>query len=67
MTVYALTNYAPFWQENFDYFGQAGLGFKYQFSPQFEAELLYTDFTTKNFIDNGGQAATFNLGIRYSK
>lgn len=66
-TVYVLTNYAPFWQENFDYFAQAGLGLKYQFTPQFEIELLYSDFTNKGLRANGGQAATFNLGVRYSK
>ena len=64
-TVYVLTNYAPFWQENFDYFAQAGLGLKYQFTPQFEIELLYSDFTNKGLRASGGQAATFNLGVRY--
>ena len=44
-TLYALGSYSPFWQENFDYFAQAGLGAKYQVNRNLEFELLYTAFT----------------------
>jgi len=64
LTVYTIGGYSPYWQENFDYFYQFGLGTKYQFTPNFEIELLYSDFTNKFLNDNGGQAATYNLGIR---
>ncbi len=64
--LYALSGFSPFWQSNFDYFYQVGLGAKYQFTPNFELELLVTDFTNKFLADTGGQAATFNVGIRYN-
>jgi len=73
-TLYALGSYAPTWslQNNegvsglnvSDYFYQAGIGGKYQFTPNFEIELLYSDFTTKFLSDTNGQASTYNLGIR---
>ena len=66
-TLYALTSYSPFWQEDFDYFAQAGLGAKYQFTPNFEVELLYTGFTNEFLQDVSGTAATYNLGIRITK
>lgn len=65
-TIYTLGNYAPIFVQDFDYFYQIGLGFKYQFSPVFELELLISDFTTKNTAVNNGQAATYNLGLRYN-
>lgn len=65
-TLYALGGYAPFWQENFDYFAQAGLGFKYQFNPNLEIELLWTEFTTKFLSETSGQANTYNLGLRFN-
>jgi len=65
-TIYALSGYSPFWQSTHDYFAQAGLGAKYQFTRNVELELLYTRFTTKFFKNNGGKAATFNLGFRYN-
>ncbi len=65
-TIYAIGNYAPIWVENFDYFYQYGIGFKYQFSRIFEVELLVSDFTTQNTAVNNGQAATYNLGLRYN-
>ena len=67
VTLYGLAGYSPYWQDDFDYFAQAGVGAKYQFSKQFEIELLYTYFTNEylQFID--GKAATFNIGFRYSK
>ncbi len=64
LTVYAIGAYSPYWQETFDYFYQGGLGAKYQFTPKFEIELLYSDFTNKFLNDSGGQAATYNLGLR---
>ncbi len=73
-TIYALNGYAPSWSledENgqsgltiSDYFYQSGIGGKYQFTPNFEIELLYSDFTTKFLKDSEGQAATYNLGLR---
>jgi len=65
-TFYALGSYSAIWVENFDYFYQYGLGAKYQFSRDFELELLVTDFTNKNLVQNNGTAGTFNLGIRYN-
>lgn len=66
MTLYVLNGYSPYWQENYDYFYQYGAGFKYQFTPNFELELLYTDFTNQFLGDTGGQASTFNLGLRFN-
>ena len=65
-TVYALTGYSPFWQSSFDYFAQAGVGTKYQFTRNVELELLYTYFTTRFFQQNGGNAGTYNVGSRYN-
>ncbi|HAW03693.1 MAG TPA: hypothetical protein DCW83_03345, partial [Saprospirales bacterium] len=75
-TIYALTGYAPSWSlENNngesgltinDYFYQGGVGGKHQFTPNFEIELLYSDFTTKFLKDSEGQAATYNLGLRFN-
>ncbi len=64
LTFYALSGYSPYWQSEFDYFAQFGLGTKYQITPNFEIELLYTDFSNKFLNQTGGQADTFNLGIR---
>ena len=66
-TLYALTNFSPFWQQDFDYFAQAGLGAKYQFTPNFEIELLYTGFTNEFLQDVNGRAATYNIGIRFNR
>lgn len=63
-TLYALSGYSPYWQSTFDYFLQGGLGAKYQFTPNFELELLYTGFTNKFLNGSGGKAATYNIGIR---
>ncbi len=65
-TVYALGSYSPKFVEGFDYFYQYGVGTKYQFNPNFELELLISDFTSKFLVSDNGQAATFNLGIRYN-
>ena len=75
-TIYALTGYAPSWSlENNngesgltinDYFYQGGIGGKHQFTPNFEIELLYSYFTTKFLKDSEGQAATYNLGLRFN-
>lgn len=66
-TFYVLTNYSPFWGNEFDYFVQAGLGAKYQVTPKFELEALVTDFSNKFLASNNGQAATFNIGVRISR
>ena len=65
-TLYTLGSYSPFWQADFDYFTQLGIGAKYQFTPNLELELLVTDFNNKFFNQNGGQANTFNLGLRFN-
>ncbi|MEM1319119.1 MAG: DUF547 domain-containing protein [Bacteroidota bacterium] len=65
-TFYALTNFSPFWQSDFDYFAQAGVGAKYQVTSRFELEALYTGFTNKFLRDTNGRASTFNIGVRIS-
>ena len=65
-TIYALGGFSPYFQTTFDYFIQGGFGAKYQISPTFEVELLYTGFTNKFLIETGGKAQTFNLGLRYN-
>ena len=65
-TLYALGSYSPFWQENFDYFYQAGAGAKYQFTPKFELEVLATAFQNDFLSSVGGSASTLNLGIRFN-
>lgn len=65
-TIYGLGNYAPFLQSEPDHYYQFGLGTKYRFADNFELELLLTDFNRKILNDANGQAATYNLGMRYS-
>ena len=65
-TLYTLGGFSPYWQATFDYFIQGGIGGKYQFTPKLELELLYTKFTNKFLLDTGGQAATYNLGLRFN-
>ncbi len=65
-TLYVLGNYSPFWQENYDYFWQAGVGTKYQFTRQLELELSYTYFSNQFLAQNMGRAATYNLGVRFN-
>jgi len=65
-TIYTLGGFSPYWQSNFDYFLQGGLGAKYQFTPNLELELLVTDFTNKFLKDTGGQAGTYNIGFRFN-
>jgi len=64
IVLYALGSYSPFWQENFDYFRQFGAGAKYQFTPNLELEVLYTDFSNQFLAQSNGQAETINLGLR---
>ena len=66
-TIYALSGFSPYWQRNFDYFAQAGIGAKYQVTPNLEFEALYTGFTNGFLAENNGRAATFNLGVRVSR
>ena len=63
-TLYGLASYAPYWQEDFDYFYQLGAGAKYQFTPNLELELLVTAFDNQFISNNDGQAGTVNLGLR---
>ena len=65
-TVYGLASYAPYWQENFDYFYQLGAGAKYQFTPNLELEILATAFQNGFIADNNGNAGTVNLGLRFN-
>ncbi len=73
ITLYTLASYSPLWrptistptqETEIDYFRQYGLGGKYQFTPKFEIELLYTDFSNKFLNGIDGQAETINLGLR---
>lgn len=66
ITLYTLGGYSPYWQSDFDYFVQAGIGAKYQFTPNLELELLLTDFSNKFLSNSGGQAATYNIGFRFN-
>jgi len=65
-TLYALGGFSPYYQSTFDYFIQGGFGAKYQITPAFEIELLYTGFTNKDLLNTGGKAQTFNFGVRYN-
>lgn len=65
-TLYALNGFSPFWRPEWDYFYQAGVGAKYQFTRKFELELLYTYFTNRFLQDNDGRASTVNLGVRFN-
>ena len=65
-TLYGLASYAPYWQENRDYFYQLGAGAKYQFTRNFELELLYTAFDNQFLSSVDGNASTVNLGIRFN-
>jgi hypothetical protein len=66
VTIYALGSYSPYWQSNYDYFHQYGLGTKFQFNPNFEIEMLWTKFQTQFLADRQGSAATYNLGLRFN-
>ncbi|MEO0581808.1 MAG: DUF547 domain-containing protein [Bacteroidota bacterium] len=66
-TFYFLNGVSPYWQQDFDYFAQSGLGFKYQFTRKFEVELLYTAFTNEFLQENNGRASTFNFGLRFNR
>jgi hypothetical protein len=66
LTVYTLAGFSPYWQSDFDYFYQYGIGSKYQFTPNVEIELLYTDFTNEFLSNTGGQAETINIGFRFN-
>ncbi|MEM6769750.1 MAG: DUF547 domain-containing protein [Bacteroidota bacterium] len=65
-TLYGLASYSPFWQEDFDYFYQLGAGAKYQFTPNFEIEVLVTAFDNQFLSQNNGRAGTVNLGTRFN-
>lgn len=67
ITVYGLAGYAPFLARPYDYFAQFGLGIKYQLSPQFEVEILATDFSNRYLNSVDGSASTWNIGFRYSR
>ncbi|MEL7247305.1 MAG: DUF547 domain-containing protein [Bacteroidota bacterium] len=65
-TLYTIGSYSPYWQEDFDYFYQAGLGAKYQITSALEVELLYTQFRNQFIRQTNGSASTINLGVRIS-
>jgi hypothetical protein len=65
-TLYGLASYSPFWQEQYDYFYQLGVGAKYQFTPDFEVELLATAFDNQYLARVSGNAGTVNFGIRFN-
>jgi hypothetical protein len=62
-TLYLPVEFTPYWQDGSwnAYYGQGGLGTKYQFTPNLELELLYTNFLVGK---NQGAGETFNLGLR---
>lgn len=66
-TVYGLVGYSPYIEAPYDYFTQLGMGVKYQLSPQFEIEVLATDFSNRYLNSISGSAATYNIGFRYSR
>ena len=66
-TIYYLNGFSPFWSPDLDYFYQAGIGAKYQFSRQFEVEALYTYFTNSFLQENNGRASTINFGVRFNR
>lgn len=66
-TIYGLGQYSPFIQNPYDYFYQYGIGTKYQFTPDLELEISYTSFSNEYLKSVDGTAATYNIGIRYSK
>ncbi len=65
-TLYTIGSYSPYWQEDFDYFYQAGLGAKYQITSALEVELLYTQFRNQFIRQTNGSASTINFGVRIS-
>ena len=67
LTIYGLAGYSPYIVSPYDYFTQIGAGTKYQLSRNFEIELLVTDFSNKYLNSINGQAATYNIGFRYSR
>jgi len=67
VTIYGLAGFSPFAAIPFNYFYQMGLGFKYQMTPNFEVELLATNFSNRYLERVDGNAATWNIGFRYSR
>lgn len=65
-TLYLLNGVSPYWSPDLDWFYQSGAGAKYQFTRNFEIELLYTWFTNAFLIQNNGRASTFNFGLRFN-
>jgi hypothetical protein len=66
-TVYVLGNVSPYITSNDGYFWQLGPGVKYQWTRNFELELLYTYFTNKYLVARDGMASTFNFGVRINR
>lgn len=62
-TVYAPAEFTSFWKDQTvnAWYGQLGLGTKYQFTSNFELEVLYTNFVAGK---SQGAGQTFNLGFR---
>ncbi len=67
VTLYGLVGYSPYLVKPYDYFVQLGIGAKYQISRNFEIEILATDFSNRFLNNNNGEAATYNIGFRYSR
>lgn len=66
-TLYALANWSPYLTTEDGYFWQAGMGAKYQFTRNFEIEVLYNYFTNRFLNENDGNASTLNFGIRVNR
>jgi Protein of unknown function, DUF547 len=75
ITLYAMTQHVPRFTNNINpqdpqvtdwvipmNYTASGLGMKYNFTPSFNIELLYTNFWRGK---NSGLGSTFNLGIKY--
>ncbi len=52
---------------SFSPYAQVGTGVKYQLTPNFEIETLLTKFYATDLNSSFGKAATFNIGLRYTK
>jgi hypothetical protein len=68
-TIYSSTTWWPSWRFGEmrglnSWFGELGIGGKYQIIPALEVEALYTNFLLG---ENGGAGHTINFGLRYIK
>jgi len=68
ITLYVLGEYTPYVAFNeFVYYVQAGGGLKYQIVQGLELEFLYTAFSNNYLQQANGTAATYNIGLRFTR